>query len=154
MPPQSPVSAYFGSVSPRILVVDDEPLNVKALQELLMSWGCTVRSTQNGPEALATVPEFDPDLILLDILMPGPSGYEICKKLQADSATQHIPVIFLTSLGSDEHIVSGLETGARGYLTKPINRDELLAALHNWLAQKYRDDAHRPPKQRGTPKPA
>lgn len=143
MTADSPLSAYIGDRRPKIMAVDDEPLNLKLLENLLMGWGCEVQTATSGAEALAVVRSFAPDAILLDVRMPGQSGLEVCAALRADLKTRNVPVIFLTALKSDEDAVVGLEAGARGYVTKPIDFAELATSLGGWLRQKYADDATR-----------
>ncbi len=137
---RSPLAEFIGDRRPRLLVIDDEPVILDVLGTILTRWGCEVRAVQNGKEALAIVEQFDPDLILLDVLMPGQSGFEVCRAFRDNPMTRHIPVIFLTGLGGDQHVVSGLETGARGYITKPFDFTELATGLGGWLLQKYADD--------------
>ncbi len=143
MTTDSPLTPYVGGRRPKILAVDDEPLNLKLLENILTGWGCEVRTARSGAEALATVSSFDADTILLDVRMPDQSGLQVCAALREDPRTRRVPVIFLTALKSDEDMVLGLETGARGYITKPIDFAELATSLGGWLRQKYMDDGMR-----------
>lgn len=139
----TPLTSFIGDRSPRILAVDDEPVNLKVLANLLDRWGCTVRTAADGAEALATVRSFDPDIILLDVMMPGQSGFEVCGILQVDPATRHIPVIFLSAAAGTNDKVAGLDAGARDYITKPFHFAELAARLGARLRQKYEEDTLR-----------
>ncbi len=148
MPNPSPLREYVGDHRPRILAVDDERVIVDMLATILTRWGCEVQTALSGAEALATVRKFEPDVILLDVLMPGQSGFEVCQALRDDPLTQHIPVIFITGLEGDAHVISGLETGGRGYITKPFDFTELATGLGGWLRQKYADDEVRARKSK------
>ncbi len=105
---------------PRILIVDDVPANAKVLAELLSS-DYIVSIAVNGHDAIETALLTKPDLILLDIIMPGMDGYEVCKKLKADESSRKIPVIFLTGQTETESIKKGFEAGAEDYITKPFD---------------------------------
>lgn len=131
----------------RILVVDDIPANVELLEALLTADGYDISMAYTGEEALQRVAEDDPDLILLDVMMPGMNGFEVCNYLKNDEATQFIPIVLLTALDRMEDKVRGLEAGADDFLTKPFNRIELKArirsllrirSLHNDVEQKRR----------------
>jgi sigma-B regulation protein RsbU (phosphoserine phosphatase) len=140
---QTPLAPFVGERSPRILAVDDQPVNLRVLGALLRRWGCTVHTAASGAEAVAAVRSFEPDLILLDIMMPGESGFEVCARLQADPATSHIPIIFLTALTNEESKVKGFDTGARDYITKPFDSAELAARAGTRLREKYAEDTLR-----------
>ncbi|MCF6179805.1 MAG: response regulator [Geopsychrobacter sp.] len=114
---------------PLILIVDDNPNNLQILGKLLTAQGYDLSIAQCGEDALQSANETLPDLILLDIMMPGMDGYEVCRKLKEDMATRHIPLIFLTAkIGADE-IIKGFDLGAADYVTKPFNVAELLARV-------------------------
>ena len=128
----------------RLLVVDDTAVNVKLLADLLGAKGFAVVTASAGPEALEKVEKERPDLVLLDVMMPGMSGYEVCKKLRENPATATLPVVMVTALDPGQERVKGIEAGADDFLTKPINQQELLArvksllrikALHDELAE-------------------
>lgn len=119
-----------------ILIVDDHPSNLQVLFALLESYGFRVLAVQNGENALKIANSILPDLILLDILMPGIDGFEVCRLLKAKSETQHIPVIFLTALSETVNKVKGFEMGGIDYVTKPIEHQELLARIQTHLTLK------------------
>jgi signal transduction histidine kinase len=113
-----------------ILVVDDTPTNLKVLFELLNQSGFKVSIAKSGESALEKVHHALPDLILLDVMMPGIDGFETCRRLQADVKTKDIPVIFMTVLSDVVDKVKGLKLGAVDYITKPIEQDEVLARIN------------------------
>ena len=124
----------------RILVVDDQPLNVKLLEALLIPINYEVIRAFNGEEALSLVSKVDVDLVLLDIMMPGLDGYEVCRCLKASEATRLIPVIMVTALDDIEAKVRGIEVGADDFLTKPPNKVELLARIKSLINVKSLND--------------
>ncbi len=112
-----------------ILIVDDVPHNLQVLGEILDVAGYEVAAALGGYQALEAVERERPDLILLDVMMPGLDGFEVCARLKANEASRDIPVIFLTARVESEAIVRGFEVGAVDYVTKPVNRGELLARV-------------------------
>jgi cyclic di-GMP phosphodiesterase len=104
----------------KILLVDDEPNNLKVLQQILKDHYELIFAI-NGEKALAAAREHQPDMILLDIMMPGMDGYEVCRQLKADSATKHIPVIFVTAMSEIEDEARGFDVGAVDYIQKPVS---------------------------------
>ncbi|MGD9091498.1 MAG: response regulator transcription factor [Anaerolineales bacterium] len=114
----------------RILLVDDEPLITDSLTYSLKREGFDVRAVGDGPDALQEVEDFQPDLVVLDIMLPSMSGLEVCRQLRAKSA---IPVIMLTARGEEIDRVLGLEVGADDYLAKPFSFRELLARIRSIL---------------------
>jgi len=124
---------------PSLLVVDDADINIELLLETLGEI-YTVRVATDGAAALNSVQKARPDLILLDIMMPGMDGFEVCRRLKEDPATRDIPVIFVTALNEDIDEARGLILGAVDYITKPFNPAIVLARVHNHLElKKHRD---------------
>lgn len=135
------------AVAGRILVVDDNEANRVLLQEMLELAGHRVVLATDGPGALGSVAEEEPDLLLLDVNMPGMDGLEVCRRLRADAATASLPIILVTALADRSHRLVGIAAGANDYLTKPIDRADLLfrvrnslrlRKLHRELAAQYR----------------
>ncbi|MEG3863240.1 adenylate/guanylate cyclase domain-containing protein [Microcoleus sp. herbarium12] len=124
---QSPTSSAI------ILIVDDTPDNVRLLSTILTEQGYQVRKALNGKRALATVQEFPPNLILLDVMMPEMNGYELCAQLKASPETSCIPVIFLSALDDVLDKVKAFDVGAVDYITKPFQGKEVLARVANQL---------------------
>ena len=117
------------AVTPGILVVDDNPNNLEVISETLTKAGFEVAVAIDGESALEQLQYHLPELILLDVMMPGISGYETCKRLKSDPATYDIPIIFMTALSDTEHKVKGFSLGAVDYITKPFQQDEVLARV-------------------------
>ncbi len=124
----------------RILVVDDTPANVKLLADLLTLQGYSVSTAADGEEALAKVARDAPDLVLLDIMMPGISGYEVCRKIRADPKTALLPVVLCTWLDPNDERIKGIEAGADDFLPKPVNQPELCARVKSLLRVKSLQD--------------
>ncbi|HKY10086.1 MAG TPA: response regulator [Candidatus Binatia bacterium] len=124
----------------KILVVDDTPRNVKLLADLLAVKGYGVVTGVSGREALNKLETERPDLVLLDVVMPEMSGYEVCRSIRATPATAMLPVIMVTALDPVEERVKGIEAGADDFLTKPINQPELLARVKSLLRIKELHD--------------
>ncbi|MBI5563478.1 MAG: response regulator [Chloroflexi bacterium] len=116
-----------------ILIVDDTPINLGVVVNYLESYGFGIRIARSGETALKRVKYNRPDIILLDILMPGMDGFETCRQLKSLEATKDIPVIFMTSLTSVEDKVKGFEAGAVDYVTKPLHQEEVLARVRTHL---------------------
>jgi len=126
--------------APRILVVDDTPANVKLLVDVLGARGYAVDSATDGDEALAKIAARPPDLVLLDIMMPGLSGYDVCRRLRAEPATALLPVVLCTSLDPHSERLHGIEAGADDFLSKPVNQSELFARVKSLLRIKSLQD--------------
>ena len=120
----------------RILVVDDVPANIRLLEAKLTAEYYQVASAPEGFEALRLAHSWQPDLILLDVMMPGMDGYETCRRLKDDAGTLHIPVVMVTALGDPGERVRGLEAGADDFLTKPVEYDTLLARVRGLVRLK------------------
>ncbi|MDQ0082999.1 DNA-binding NarL/FixJ family response regulator [Variovorax boronicumulans] len=125
-PPESPSS----SERPVVLVVDDAPSSLGMLCDTLEASGYTVLVAADGEAALQRLELVVPDAILLDGLMPGLSGFETCRRIKANPAWAHIPVLFMTGLSETSHVVEGFECGGVDYVVKPIRAQEVLARLH------------------------
>lgn len=119
--------------SPSVLVVEDEPAQREVLVYNLEAEGYGVSKAEDGDEALVLVQEAQPDLIILDWMLPGVSGIEVCRRLKANTGTRSIPVIMLTARGEETDRVRGLETGADDYVVKPYSVNELMARVRTQL---------------------
>jgi class 3 adenylate cyclase len=115
----------------RVLIVDDDPDMVSFLGRLLSSEDMRVDAEHDGEAALAHIAAAPPDLVLLDVMMPGMSGFEVCERLKRDPVTALIPVILVTALEDHANRVRGIDTGADDFLSKPVNREELIARVKN-----------------------
>lgn len=124
----------------RILVVDDTPMNVKMLADVLKFKGYEVCTAGGGREGLEKVASDKPDLVLLDVMMPDMNGYDVCRAIRADPATQTLPVVMVTALDPAGERVKGIEAGADDFLSKPINQPELLARVKSLLRVKQYQD--------------
>lgn len=124
----------------RILVVDDVPTNVKLLADTLAAKGYAVETASSGPQALAAIENNPPSLVLLDVLMPGMTGYDVCRALRARHNTAMLPVVLVTALDEKDERIKGLEAGADDFLTKPVNQLELLARVRSLLRIKTLHD--------------
>jgi two-component system, cell cycle response regulator len=127
----------------RILIVDDTPLNIKVLATKLGREYFEVLQAENGPAALEIAATEKPDMILLDVMMPGMDGYEVCRRLKADEATRHVPVVMVTALTDVSDRIRGLEAGADDFLSKPVNDVALFARVRSLLRLKMMMDEWR-----------
>lgn len=131
------------SAGARVLVVDDQPANVRLLEAILVTRAYDVMTASSGEEALKRIAESEPDLVLLDIVMPGIDGYEVCRRIRERVETAYLPVVMVTASG-DEQKVKALEAGADDFLTKPINQSELLARVASLARiKRYQDTIKR-----------
>jgi CheY-like chemotaxis protein len=142
---------------PRILIADDNPQGVELLEAYLAGTDAEIRTAADGEETLEQVRQWQPDLILLDIMMPKISGFEVCKRLRADPATSDIAVLMITALDQPSDIEKALEAGTDEYLTKPINKDGLILRVRALLrTRQYKRELERAlayieAVERGTP---
>ncbi len=123
----------------RILIVDDEPTIVELLEEHLQTEGYDTVHAYSGEEALQVFDRFVPDLVILDLMLPGMDGYEVCRVMQNDARLNHIPVIMLTALSSMPNRVRGYERGADDYIIKPFDPDDLSVRVRAQLHHLYHD---------------
>jgi two-component system cell cycle response regulator len=135
--PQEPISVSADEqqmiAKSRVLVVDDNPQNLELLVAYLESLGCPTLTATDGLEALDRVRQDQPDLILLDVMMPRMSGFEVCRKLKSDPTTREIPIIMVTALNELGDIQRGVESGTDDFITKPVNRLELTTRVRSLL---------------------
>lgn len=124
-----------------ILVVDDSPMSLRLLTQILVMQGYRVRSAENGAEALAAVEASAPDLILLDVMMPEISGFEVAERLQADPGSRDIPIIFISALSDEDKKVRAFNAGGVDYISKPIHINEVIARVATHL--RLRDSTRR-----------
>ena len=118
-----------------ILIVDDEPNAVVPIQFLMEQQGYRVMVAERGEDALDLIYQYKPDLVLLDIMLPGIDGYEVCEIIRLNPKYRNIKIIFLTALGREEQIAKGLILGADAYITKPYTNDELVAMVKDILEE-------------------
>jgi len=119
----------------KILIADDEPNIVVSLEFLMKQQGYEVKVARDGEEALAAVAAFGPDLILLDVMMPRMSGYDLCQKVRENPAWQGIRIIMLSAKGRDIEVTKGMAVGADAYVTKPFSTKDLVAKVAAMLGE-------------------
>ena len=119
----------------KVLIADDEPNIVVSLEFLMKQRGYEVRVANTGEDALAAVGEFVPDLILLDVMMPRMSGYDLCQRVRENPAWQGIRIIMLSAKGRDIEVSKGIAVGADAYVTKPFSTRDLLARVAEMLGE-------------------
>jgi len=125
---------------PTVLVVDDNQQNLELLQAYLEDVDCRTISASDGLEALEIVNRNSPDLILLDVMMPKMSGFEVCKRIKSDPKTSEIPVIMVTALSEFGDIERAIDSGTDDFLSKPVNKLELLTRIKTMLKLKHLSD--------------
>jgi two-component system, OmpR family, alkaline phosphatase synthesis response regulator PhoP len=120
---------------PKVLIADDEPNIVTALEYLLRNSGYEVRVAGNGEEALAQVEDFVPDVVLMDIMMPLKSGYEVCQRMRERPDWSHIKIVMVSARGRDAEVAKGLSLGADLYVVKPFSSHELVDAINRLVGR-------------------
>ena len=125
----------------KILFIDDDTRIQMVVKIMLQKGGYEVRCVSSGFEAFQVIDEYCPDLILLDVMMPGMDGYEVCRKLKTNEKTKTIPVIMLTALGMGEDFEKALQNGADWYIVKPFNSRQLLSRIASLLKGKKRGES-------------
>ena len=120
-------------MSKKILIVDDEPNIVISLEFLMRREGFEVAVARDGEEALGSIAQKQPDLVLLDVMMPKINGFEVCERLRADPALAEMRIVILTAKGREAEIKKGLSLGADGYITKPFSTRDLVVQVKNLL---------------------
>ena len=125
----------------RVLIADDEPNIVTSLEYLMTKGGYQVAVARNGEEALALVESFRPDLVLLDVMMPQRSGYEVCQRMRSRPEWAHIRIVMLSAKGREAEVSKGLSLGADAYVTKPFSNRELVARVAALLEDGAKPDA-------------
>jgi two-component system, cell cycle response regulator len=124
----------------RILVVDDEPLNRRLLEAMLLGEGFDMVEAADGPRALAALADRSIDLVLLDVMMPGMSGFDVCQRIRGELGLASLPVVFVTALGDRTSRIRGKDVGADDFLTKPIDDVELLVRVRSLIRLKRHHD--------------
>jgi two-component system alkaline phosphatase synthesis response regulator PhoP len=133
-------STDSGRPLPIILVVDDNPQNLELIQAYLEDVECTTVAAYNGMEALELAARKKPDLVLLDVMMPKMSGFEVCRRLKNNPDTSTIPIIMVTALSEFGDIERGIDCGTDDFVSKPVNRLELLTRVRTMLKLKHLTD--------------
>jgi len=119
----------------KVLIVDDEPNILISLEFLMQQAGYAVRCVETGDDALAQLDEFQPHLILLDVMLPGMDGFEVCQRVRQTPGWSHIKIVMLTAKGRDVEVAKGLVLGADAYITKPFSTKALIAEVQHQLDQ-------------------
>jgi DNA-binding response OmpR family regulator len=123
-------------ISKKILIVEDDPSVLRATSYILEKEGYEVLSAENGLEGLKKARESSPDLLILDVMLPGIDGFEICHILRGEPRTAQLPILMFSAKGQDSDKATGLKVGADEYLTKPVDREVLLSKVAAWLSAK------------------
>lgn len=123
-------------IAKRILIVEDDPSVLRATSYILEKEGYEVLSAQNGLEGLKKAKDSNPDLLLLDVMLPGIDGFEICHSLRGEPETTNLPILMFSAKGQETDKATGLKVGADEYITKPVDREVLLSKVAAWLSAK------------------
>jgi CheY-like chemotaxis protein len=123
----------------RILVVDDQPQNLRLLEGILGPYGYTIGTASSGDDAMRAIASDPPDLVLLDVVMPGMSGYDVCRRIRANDATKFVPIVMMTA-SPDQDKVAAIDSGADDFVFKPFDKQELLARIRSLLRIKSYHD--------------
>jgi len=123
--------------APKIVIADDNLQNVELLEAYLSDFDCEIRTAHDGEETLRVVDQFVPDLLLLDVMMPRLSGFEVCKKLRADPRTKELLILMVTALNEAADFERGVQAGTDDFLTKPVNKVELLCRIRSLLRVRH-----------------
>jgi two-component system, OmpR family, alkaline phosphatase synthesis response regulator PhoP len=125
------------SSPPKILIADDNPQNVELLEAYLSDFPCEIRTARDGEETLKAVEEDTPDLLLLDVMMPRLSGFEVCRKIRSNPKTKDLLVLMVTALNEAADFERGVQAGTDDFLTKPVNKIELLCRIRSLLRVRH-----------------
>jgi two-component system alkaline phosphatase synthesis response regulator PhoP len=125
-------------ISKRILIVEDDPSVLRATSYILEKEGYQVLTAQNGLEGLKKAREDNPDLLILDVMLPGIDGFEICHSLRSEPETAGLPILMFSAKGQESDKATGLKVGADEYMTKPVDREVMLNKVAAWLSAKGR----------------
>ena len=133
----SPVESADEERPPRVLIADDNPQGAELLEAYLSATDCEVRIAADGEQTMQAVKAWQPDLILLDIMMPRISGFEVCKRLRTDPATKDIAILMVTALDQPSDVDRAVDAGTNDLLSKPINKTELLLRVKSLLRSRH-----------------
>jgi len=123
--------------TPKILIADDNPQNVELLEAYLSEIDCEIRTAVDGEDTLRVVQEFQPDLLLLDVMMPKLSGFEVCRKLRSQPETKELMILMVTALNETSDYDRGVQAGTDDFLSKPVNKVELLCRIRSLLRVRH-----------------
>lgn len=118
----------------KVLIVDDSPAQIFALKKMIEDWGHEALTAQSGDQAIEIARQEQPNVILMDVVMPGMSGFQATRKLSKDKTTHNIPVIFVSTKDGETDLVWGMRQGATAYITKPVDPDTLFTAISDAIA--------------------
>jgi len=122
---------------PKIVIADDNPQNVELLEAYLADVDCDLQTARDGEETIEVVAEFKPDLLLLDVMMPRLSGFEVCRKLRSNPETKDLLILMVTALNEAADFERGVQAGTDDFLTKPVNKVELLCRIRSLLRVRH-----------------